>query len=97
MVEARLVVLVVSRLWQESTWMLAECEAAAKAGAQVNYSKILIWNPKAIPVTNPNYTRYAAKELPRSLDEAVDTIAFKLQQLPDQSQSLLENKDDRRG
>jgi hypothetical protein len=88
MVEARLVVLVVSQLWQESTWMLVECDAAAKAGAQVNYPKIFIWNPKAIPVTNPNYRRHAADELPRSLEEAVETLAVKLHQMPAQSQSL---------
>src|SRR5262249_5665228 len=58
MAESRLIVMVVSPLWQASSWMLAECEAATKASGQVGYPKTLVWNPEAISITNPNYVRH---------------------------------------
>jgi hypothetical protein len=78
MEEARLIVLVVSPLWQMSTWMLAECEAAMNADAKVDYPKIVFWNPEAIPITNPNYVRCLGEELPHSLDEVLETLLAKL-------------------
>jgi hypothetical protein len=77
--EARLIILVVSDLWQSSTWMLAECEAATKAAAMVDYSKVLIWNPEEVPITNPNFTRHLGEELPLSLDELLKSVVSKLQ------------------
>jgi hypothetical protein len=77
MAEARMIVLVVSRLWQESTWMLAECEATKEA-AQKTYAKVFVWNPEAIPITNPNFKHCIAEELPHSLEEAAERLMAEL-------------------
>lgn len=79
--DARLIVLVVSPRWQNSSWMISECEAATRASKIAGYSKALTWNPAGIPITNQNHASHVGEMLPAALNEAVEVIKIKLRQL----------------
>jgi hypothetical protein len=76
--ESRLIVIVISSVWEVSTWMFAEFEAAIRADVKASYQKILVWDPGEFGFSFPQHDKLI-ELLPKLAGDAGEVISSRLE------------------